>query len=414
MIAVEQALELVEQHVVALRARRVPLGKAAGLVLAEDVRSDIDSPPYHKAMMDGYAVRSSDREPLRQVLEEVAAGSVPRRAVTPGTASRVMTGAPLPEGADAVVRLEQTEMADGQTVRLHQTDPPPGQHVMPLGTALRAGNVVLRRGTTLRPPQIAILAETGHSLVPAYPQPRAAVLPTGNELVPIGDRPAAGQIRDSNGPMLLAALAQLDVLAVELGIGRDDRADLKRRIEQGFAADVLVVTGGVSAGKYDLVPEALAELGVEQVFHKVSLRPGKPVWFGVKTVDKRRVLVFGLPGNPVSSFVCFELFVRPAIAALAGRGFVGLSSVTAELSHVFQHTGGRAAYLPARVTFPPTGREHAGGDSTVAAGRVPTVEILPWHGSADLVALARANGLVKLAGEPRSLDRGTSLDVLLV
>ena len=156
------------------------------------------------------------------------------------------------------------------------------------------------------------------------PRPRLAILPTGNELVAVGENPAAGQIRNSNGPMLVAAGTRAGADAIELGVARDTRDELTQRIQQGLAADVFVLSGGVSAGKFDLVPQVLAELGVEQVFHKIALRPGKPLWFGVKKDGERSVLVFGLPGNPVSSLVCFELFVRPAIAALAGRGFAQL------------------------------------------------------------------------------------------
>ncbi len=405
MLPVEEALKLVEKQARPLAPRRVALGEAAGLVLAEDVTSEVNSPPYDKSMMDGYAVRSGDRQPERQVLEEIAAGAVPRRPITPGTASRIMTGAPLPEGADAVVPIEQTELVDSSTVRLQQTDPAPGQHVLRLGTALRAGEVVLHEGALLRPIEIAILAEIGHCVVTARPRPRLAVLPTGNELVHVHEKPAEGQIRDSNGPMLLAAAARGGAEAVELGIARDNREELTRWIEQGLAADVLVLSGGVSAGKFDLVPEVLAQLGVEQVFHKVALRPGKPLWFGVREDGERRVLVFGLPGNPVSSFVCFELFVRPALAALAGRGFTGAQTVSASLSHAYDHAGGRAACLPARVA-PASQNDRPGTDLLV--------EILPWHGSADLATVAHANGLARLPVEKRQFAPGDGLDVLLI
>ncbi len=412
MISVEEALALIEQHARPLASRRVALGEAAGLVLAEDVTSDVDSPPFDKAMMDGYAVRSVDREPLRQVVEEVAAGAVPRRALTPGTASRVMTGAPLPEGADAVVPVELADMADDHTVRLEQTDPPPGQHVMPQGTALRAGSVALRAGAVLRPLEIAILAETGHNVVPVRPVPRTAVLATGNELVSVGERPSRGQIRDAGRPLVLASLRQLGAPAVDLGIARDDRDGLRRHVAEGLAADVLVISGGVSAGKYDLVPAVLAEAGVENVFHKVAVRPGKPLWFGIKSSNERQVLVFGLPGNPVSSFVCFELFVRPAVAALAGRGCFGASVTTASLSHAHDFGGGRTAFLPARITWPEAAGLSAGGGPTT--GSLPTVEILPWRGSADLAALAGANGLARFSGEARRWDTGSLVEVLRV
>jgi molybdopterin molybdotransferase len=396
----------------------VPLSEAAGLVLAEEVISEVNSPPYDKALMDGYAVRSGDREPERQILEEIAAGAVPRFPVTPGTTSRIMTGAPIPEGADAVVPLEKTETLSDERVRLQQVDPPSGQNLLRLGAAMRAGDTVLRDGAIVRPIEIGIMAEIGRGLVNVIPRPRVAVLPTGNELVPIGEKPATGQIRNSNAPLLTSAAVRAGAEAIELGIARDNHDELYRRVEQGLAADVLVLSGGVSAGKFDLVPGVLAELGVEQVFHKISLRPGKPLWFGIKDDGARTVLVFGLPGNPVSSFVCFELFVRPAIAAMAGRGFECGPSVKAQLSHTFDHAGGRAAYLPARLTLAGTGAKdlHAAArfdaSSRDAAGL--RVEILPWHGSADLVTLASANGLVRLSDERQQIAAGTLLDVVLI
>lgn len=415
MLSVAEALELVAKHVAPLAPRRVPLSEAADLVLAEDVASDINSPPFDKAMMDGYAVVSRDRREVREVVEEIAAGAVPHRAVTPGTAARVMTGAPLPDGADAVVPHEQTELLDDGTVRLGEMEIVPGQNVLPLGASLRAGEVVLHEGAMLRPIEIAILAEIGHGVVSVRPRPQVAVLPTGNELVPVGERPAVGQIRNSNGPLLVAAVARAGAEAVDLGIGRDDRDDLRRRLQTGFASDVLLASGGVSAGKFDLVPDVLAELGTEMVFHKISLRPGKPLWFGVKHHEDRNVPVFGLPGNPVSSFVCFELFVRPTISALAGRGFSNPCRMAARLGHAYSHRGGREACLPARVAIAPEYPRPAGDRPNVAAaGEVPPVEILPWHGSADLAALAEANCLVRLSGEARELAAGSPVDVLLV
>jgi molybdopterin molybdotransferase len=191
MNSVDEALKLVEQHAKLLPACRVPLGEAAELVLAEDVTSDINSPPYDKAMMDGYAIVSSDREPVRPVIEEIAAGEVPHRAVTPGSVARIMTGAPLPDGADAVVPHEETELLDDGTVRFRHFDTPPGKNVMPLGTSLQAGQIVLCDGAVLRPIEIAILAEIGHAVVRVRPRPQVAVLPTGNELVSVGERPSA-------------------------------------------------------------------------------------------------------------------------------------------------------------------------------------------------------------------------------
>jgi molybdopterin molybdotransferase len=328
-----------------------------------------------------------------------------------------MTGAPLPEGADAVVPIEKSEMVDAATVRLIQVDPPPGQHVMPLGASMRAGDIVLRSGANVRPIEIAIMAEIGRAMATVQPRPRVAILPTGNELVTIGEKLGQGQIRNSNGPMLVAAAADAGAEAIELGIARDDRDELSRWIEQGLAADVLLLSGGVSAGKFDLVPAVLADLGIERVFHKVSLRPGKPLWFGVKQDGKRRVLVFGLPGNPVSSFVCFELFVRPAIAALAGRKFSQTHLVTATLGHKFDHPGGRAAYLPARLTVEPLLKLAGTDDANFHAAneaKGPFIEILPWQGSADLATLANADALAYLPAEKCHLAFGAPIKVMII
>jgi molybdopterin molybdotransferase len=262
---------------------------------------------------------------------------------------------------------------------------------------MRAGDIVVRRGAILRPIEIAILAETGHGSVTVIPRPSLAILPTGNELVAVNEKPAPGQIRNSNGPMLVAAAVRAGADAREIGIARDTHEDLTRHIREGLAADIFVLSGGVSAGKFDLVPQVLAELGVELVFHKIALRPGKPLWFGIKKNSPRNVLVFGLPGNPVSSLVCFELFVRPAVAALSGQGFRQVLAFSATITHEYDHSGGRAACLPALV-------EGAAPDKRVA--------ILPWQGSADLATLAKANGLVRLPSENRHITAGTRMDVL--
>src|SRR5262245_39321666 len=190
MLTVEEALALVEKNAAPLAARRVVLEAAAGLVLGEEIRSEGNSPPYDKALMDGYAVRSGDRQPERQILEEIAAGAVPRFPVTPGAASRIMTGAPIPDGADAVIPVERTELVNDSTVRLQQVDARPGQNILPLGASMRAGDVVLLASALLRPIEIGVLAEIGRSFVKAIPRPRVAILPTGNELVAVSETPA--------------------------------------------------------------------------------------------------------------------------------------------------------------------------------------------------------------------------------
>ncbi len=323
---------------------------------------------------------------------------MPRIPLTPGTASRIMTGAPIPEGADAVVPVEQSELVDNKVVRLQQVDPSPGQNVLPLGAAMRVGDIVIRRGALIRPIEIAILAETGHASVPVIPRPRLAILTTGNELVAVDAKTKCRTNPQQQRSHARRRRHARGAAAAEIPTARDTHDDLTRSIAKGLEADVLVLSGGVSAGKFDLVPQVLAELGVEQVFHKIALRPGKPLWFGTKQ-DGRVApsLVFGLPGNPVSSLVCFELFVRPALASLSGRGFTQLKSVTAAISHDYNHSGGRAACLPAQLDQNSTGNR---------------VTILPWQGSADLATLAKANGLVRLPAENRQFPAGTPLEVL--
>jgi len=405
MLTVEEALRLVEQHAVCLASLQVPLSQAAGLVIAQDVVSDVDSPPHDKSMMDGYAIVSHDRADVRLVIEEIAAGAVPRLAVTLGNAARIMTGAPLPVGADCVVPVEQTETVDGNRVRISMGEWQSGKNVLSKGTSVKVGDVVLSKGMRLRPIDIAILAEAGCSNVNTIPRPRVAVLATGNELVPADERPAAAQIRNSNGPLIVAAAKAAGAEAIDLGIARDDHTSLSEHMLRGLAANVLVLSGGVSAGKFDLVPQVLTELGVIQIFHKIALRPGKPLWFGIREEGSRRSLVFGLPGNPVSSFVCFELFVRPAIAVLAGHPFVGLQAIRGQLCHDYDHAGGRTAYVPALL------------NPAVAAapfGPLPQLMILPWHGSADIAAFARANVLAGLPAESRRYVAGECLDALLL
>jgi molybdopterin molybdotransferase len=406
MLTIEEALKLVVEKSRALPSRPLPLSEAAGLVLGENITSEVNSPPYDKALMDGYAVRSTDREPQRRVLEEIAAGDVPRFPLTPGTASRIMTGAPIPEGADAVVQVELTEMVGDSVVRLQNVDVVPGKNMLPLGTSLRIGDAVLKTGAKLRAIEIAVLAEIGRATVAVIPRPKIAVLPTGNELVAVSDRPANGQIRNSNGPMLLVSATRAEADAIELDIARDTHNELAGLIKQGLSADILVLSGGVSAGKFDLVPQVLAELGVELVFHKIALRPGKPLWFGVKDDGGRRTLVFALPGNPVSSLVCFELFVRPAIEIFSGRGFAEWETTQGRLTHAYDHTGGRAACLPARLSSAARIAKNRSAEHSS-----PGVEILAWHGSADMATLTQANALALFPVEARQFEPGDLLDV---
>jgi molybdopterin molybdotransferase len=374
---------------------------ALGLVLAEDVTSDLDMPPFDKAMMDGYAVRSVDVSAAAElaVIEEVTAGRVPQKTVGPGQATRIMTGAPMPAGADAVVMVERTRTLDGNRVRM-EGGARPDQNVLRRAKEMRCGEIVLRAGTRLRPQEFGVLALVGKSTVQVRPAPTVAILPTGDEIVEPGDRPGPGQIRNSNGPMLLAQAARAGGTARSLGIARDTVGSLRKLVGEGLRSNVLVLSGGVSAGKLDLVPGVLTELGVRIDFHKVEMKPGKPMLFGVKDHGAGRptTLVFGLPGNPVSALVCFELFVRPALRALMALP-PGPRFVQATLAEDYAYRTDRPTYHPARL------------QSTDAGWRVHAV---PWFGSPDLRGVTPANAFVLLPAGDHQHRAGKPLPVLMV
>ncbi|MBL9123712.1 MAG: molybdopterin molybdotransferase MoeA [Planctomycetaceae bacterium] len=407
MITVDAALRLVLEQATPLAPARVPLGHALGCVLADDVASDLDSPPWDKSMVDGYAIRVADLATGTaelEILEEIVAGAVPTRSVVPGATTRIMTGAPLPPGSEAVVMVERAELLDERRVRLADKPPRPGQNILVRGSSFRRGERIIPRDTLLGPVHIGLLCEVGCAEPVVRPRPRVAILSTGNELVSAAETPRPGQIRNSNGPMLAALTSKVNATPIELGVARDELADLRRRIAAGLESDLLVLSGGVSAGVLDLVPSVLAELGVAQIFHKVNLKPGKPIWFGSREAAGHRTLVFGLPGNPVSSLVGFELFVRPAIERRAGRSTAPHSIVRALIDNgPFTQRGDRTTYYPATC------------DSAAHGGAARlSVRLLPWQGSADLRTLAAANALVVFPAGERTYATGDEVDALLL
>jgi molybdopterin molybdotransferase len=402
MLTVSEALSLIREYCRPLSAERFPLSSAAlGRVLAESIASDLDSPPFDKALMDGYAVRSADLPTGKgtvRVIEEIVAGQSPQLALEAGQASRIMTGAPLPQGADAVVIIERTRLLDGGKVEIDDRPPRPGQNLLRRGREMAAGEVVLQAGTVLRPQEFGILASVGRTAVWQIPPPRVAILSTGDELVEPAMSPGPGQIRNSNAPMLLAQTASAGGLPRYLGIAGDSLDSLRPMVREGLeTAQVLVLSGGVSAGKLDLVPDVLREAGVVAHFHKVHLKPGKPLFFGTCEVAGEKRVVFGLPGNPVSSFVCFELFIRPAIRRLAGHGEFERTCLQARFSESFQHQSDRPTYYPAWI-------------EPAASGWY--VKAVPWLGSADLRAFLKANALLVLPPGPQRWQTGDAVDVM--
>ena len=366
---------------------------ALGQVVAVDIVADIDSPPFAKAMMDGYAVRASDKGE-RAIVEEVSAGMSASRPLAQGEAMRIFTGAAMPEGADAVVMQEKCDVTDN---RLSLTDNAVsvGLNVLNQGDEMRMGDVAIPKGSLINPSRFGLFAAVGKTSVSAYPSPSMSVIITGNELVEANAKLMHGQIRNSNGPMLVAQAVRAGALPRYLGIGRDDKKVLTSLIREGLTTTKCVVlSGGVSVGKYDLVPEVLRELGVEIIFQKVRMKPGKPLLFGIKD----DVLVFGLPGNPVSAFVGFELFVRPALRILAGEVEPGPTRTKLPLSEALTVSHNRPTFAPAQRIV------HADGIA---------VQPLPWIGSADLRSLGNADCLLALPEGDVALEMGAMVEVVL-
>jgi len=404
LLTVDEALRAVRERAAPLPPQRRRVAEARGCRLAEDVTADLDLPPFDKALVDGYAVRSCDLVSgacRLAVGEEIVAGQSPTRALAPGEAAAIMTGAPLPPDADAVVMIEKTER-DGSFVRLDGTGVRPGLNRLVRGREMRRGDVVLCAGVPLNAPRLGVLASVGRSEVLVVPRPRVAIVPTGDELVEPDRIPGPGQIRNSNAVTLGALAAATGSEIRTFPIAPDDSAGLRATLEHALDSDVLVITGGVSAGNRDLVPEVLESLGVRRVFHKIRVKPGKPLWFGLgpSRGDRPGPLVFGLPGNPVSGIVGFLLFVRPALLALAARPAPVLAPRRGRLARAFVHASDRPTYHPSRLLAPD------------AADTELAIEPLDWAGSADLRTVAQADGFAVFPAGDRHYLPGEVVDFL--
>jgi molybdenum cofactor synthesis domain-containing protein len=397
MITVARALRIIAGETKPLGTERVPLAQAAGRVLAEDVVADSDMPPFDRSQMDGYAVRARDTEngPIRlMIVGESAAGRGWPGTLKTGEAVRIMTGAPVPKGADAVQKVELTKETGG-IVSIHEPTTK-GRYIVRRGTEVKKGKTVLRTGERLSVNSIAVPAAFGYAKLDVAKRPRVSILSTGTEIVDINKKPKPDQIRNSNSVMLASLALASGAEVTVLPIAGDDISDLQYRISNAVGnSDLLVTTGGVSVGKYDLTKAALGELGAEIFFDRVRLKPGKPTVFA----RLKRTLVFGLPGNPVSSAVAFYFFVRKTILLMQSAKQSDLQHGTAILSEPMKGTKGRESYLPVRL------------DSDANAWLIATP--LRWHGSSDFIGFSQAQALAVIpAGESRKPGDTVSLLML--
>jgi molybdopterin molybdotransferase len=401
MLSVTDAIQIVKERTRALPSESVALEGVLGRYLAEDIVADSGLPPFDRSQMDGYAIRAADVQsaakdaPARlKLVGESAAGRGWHHEMNAGQAVRIMTGAPVPAGADSVQQVELTRELDGEVEILEPV--PQGRSIVKRGAEIETGARVLNGGEQINAGMMAVLASFGYAQVSVGQRPRTAVLATGSELVAVDQKPGQDQIRDSNN-FSISAYAQLAGAVVErLPLAGDDQELLKRQIgEASERCEVVITSGGVSVGVYDFTKTALKELGAEIFFERVALRPGKPTVFARLP---NGTLVFGLPGNPVSGSVTFNLFARAAILALQGATETQLPRETAVLGKNIRGAKGRESYLPARL-------------STNEEGRL-MAEPLKWGGSSDFIAFARATSLVVVPSDTVAVEAGEKVRVL--
>jgi len=393
MIPVEDALETILEAVSPLGVESVSLSESLGRTLACEITARWANPPWDNSAMDGYALRaaetagaSKDAPVTLRVAYDLPAGSAPGADVGEGEAVRIMTGAPVPTGADAVVMVERTQRGDADgTVRI-MAAARVGENIRKAGEDFQRGERVLEKGTLIRPAEIAMLATAGASAVRVYRRPRVAVISTGDELVETGPAPGPGKIPNSNGPALCALVAGCEAVPVDLGIAADTVESLREKLTEAQACDCIVSSGGVSVGDYDFVKDVLEELGSEMVFWKVAMKPGKPLAFGMIGGKP----AFGLPGNPVSSMVAFEQFVRPALMKMAGAAACKRRTFRARLTEDIRTKPGRKNFIRAVLSSD----EH---------GLCATP--LEHQGSGMISTMVRANALIVVPADGRGFER---------
>jgi molybdopterin molybdotransferase len=397
MITVEQALREILERVPVLGFEKVDILEALGRVLGEDVCAPRDIPPQDNSAMDGFAVNSEDtlgaspENPLFfEIVEDIPAGHVPQKIVGFAEAARIMTGASIPRGADAVVKIEDTEMEDGRVK--FRSPVRKGENIRRSGEDVRAGEVVLSRGRRVRPAEIGMLASLGRSFVSVHQRPLVAILATGNELVDVDGMLSPATIVSSNSYSLSAQVLESGGIPLIMGIAKDLKEDMKDKYRQALRADIIISSAGVSVGEYDLVKDVIRELGTDIQFWKVAMRPGRPLVFG--TMEGKPL--FGLPGNPVSSMVSFEQFVRPSIRKMTGHSDLFRRTLQATLEQDVQKKAGLRFFLRGVV------RKTEGGYVVSTTGE---------QGSGILKSMVLANGIIVLPEEVAKVPRGAAVTV---
>ena len=400
MIQVQEALDKILTKIQFKGVEKVSLDQALGRVMAEDVVSRINNPPLDNSAMDGYAVIAGDiqsatpENPVKlEMVEEIAAGYTAKGTLKPGQTMRIMTGAPIPPGADAVLMQEDTQKDGDSILCLDRADVE--ENIRRAGEDIKIGESVLKKGTTLSPAHIGMLAVIGRSQIAVGQRPTVSILSTGDEILELDETPQGPQIFNSNGHMLAAQIKSAGGIPIYLGIARDTEKDLMEKFEWALKADIVVSSGGVSVGDYDLVKSTLQKMGQDMLFWKVAMKPGKPLAFG--RIGKTPI--FGLPGNPVSSFVSFEQFVRPSLRKVLGCSDLSHKTVQAKLTRTINKKPGRLHFLSSIVSW-------TDGEYTVT----PAGE----QGSGILKSAANANGLLIFPLEAEEIKQGQEVAVQLL
>lgn len=396
LISYQHALSQVLTRVPKAQVRTVPLHESLGRILATPVRADEPLPSFKKSFMDGYALRSRDVRTVPTILDvigQIAAGPKGKLQISRDEAVQIMTGAPVPATADAVQMVEKTRRVEGGVEILEPVVP--GQHIAPAGSEVEKGQLVLEEGSRIGPREIAILACFGLAEVQIYELPGVAIISTGDELVDIDKTPAFGQIRNSNAHMLWAQCQELGLQADIEPRVRDDPEKVRAALRLALRRDLVLFSGGVSMGEYDYVHKVLAEEGLEILFHKVAIRPGKPVMVGA--LEEK--MVFGLPGNPVSAFVTFMLFVKPAVQQWSGSRLNSFLEVSALLEEEVKFTPGRLFFMPGQARL---------------KGSEVRVRPFSTKGSADMVGFSQANALICIPADQGNLPAGSVVEVILL